>query len=643
MCGIVGAFGPPATSTAWLQAACEDLRNRGPDDQGIWTDPAAGIAFGHTRLAIQDLSAAGRQPMISACGRYHLVFNGEIYNHLELRERLSHRAWRGHADTETLLECIAEFGVARALRAAVGMFAIAVFDAAERRLFLARDRLGEKPLYYGYAGDTFVFASELKALRRAPRFDTSIDRAALELYLRHSYVPAPLSIYAATHKLPSGSWIELTSGQIAGRSLPEPQVYWSALEVALAGEREPLRVDEHEAVVMLEAVLGEAVRGQMLSDVPLGAFLSGGIDSSMVVALMQAQSMMPVRTFSIGFHDAGYNEADQARRVAEHLGTNHTELTLEARDALNLVPRMPVIYDEPFGDSSQLPTFLIAQLARRQVTVALSGDGGDELFGGYNRYFLGARTWPRLSRVPLRVRRMVGGVIHAISPGHWDRMAAMARPLTPARYQVQAAGYKLHKSADVVASRDARELYGRLVSHRWQQPVTLEPVAADLPAAATWPPLTALAHQMMLLDAITYLPDDILVKVDRAAMAVSLETRVPMLDHRVFQFAWRLPLHMKVRAGKGKWLLRRLLHRYVPAQLVERPKMGFGVPLDQWLRRELRAWGESLLDEARLRREAYLDARLVRNLWREHLSGRHNCQFQLWNVLMFEAWLESAR
>jgi asparagine synthase (glutamine-hydrolysing) len=643
MCGIVGAFGPPATPTAWLRAACEDLRHRGPDDQGVWADPGAGIALGHTRLAIQDLSAAGCQPMVSACGRYHLVFNGEIYNHLELRDRLSHRAWRGHADTETLVQCIAEFGVAGALRAAVGMFAFAVFDAAERRLILARDRLGEKPLYYGYAGDTLVFASELKALRRAPRFNTTIDRAALELYLRHSYVPAPLSIYAATHKLPCGSWIELTSGQIADGSLPEPQVYWSALEVALAGEREPLRVDEDEAVVRLEAVLGEAVRGQMLSDVPLGAFLSGGIDSSMVVALMQAQSMMPVRTFSIGFSEAGYNEADQARGVAEHLGTNHTELTLEARDALNLVPRMPLIYDEPFGDSSQLPTFLIAQLARRQVTVALSGDGGDELFGGYNRYFLAARIWSRLSRLPLRVRCMLGGAIHAVSPANWDRMAALAGPLIPARYRMQAAGYKLHKSADVMGSRNARELYARLVSHRWPQPVTLEPAVAEFPAAGTWPPLAELAQQMMLLDAVTYLPDDILVKVDRAAMAVSLETRVPMLDHRVFQFAWRLPLHMKVCAGTGKWLLRRLLHRYVPARLVERPKMGFGVPLHQWLRHELREWGENLLEEARLSREAYFDARLVRNLWREHLDGRRNWQFQLWNILMFEAWLEAAR
>jgi asparagine synthase (glutamine-hydrolysing) len=609
----------------------------------MWNDPNAGIALGHTRLAILDLTEAGRQPMTSPCGRYHLVFNGEIYNHLELRHRLSDRSWRGHSDTETLAAYIAEFGIEATLRAAVGMFAIAVFDVAQRRLILARDRLGEKPLYYGYAGRSLVFASELKALRRTPEFDSTLDLAALELYLRHSYVPTPLSIYASIHKLPCGSWIELTAEQIAARSLPEPRVYWSALEVALSGEREPLTLDEPEALAMLECRLSQAVRGQMLSDVPLGAFLSGGIDSSMVVALMQAQSAIPVRTFSIGFDDAAYNEATQARRVAQHLGTDHTELTLRAQDALNLVPRMAVVYDEPFADSSQLPTFLIAQLARRHVTVALSGDGGDELFGGYNRYFLGARTWPRLSRLPLRLRRMLGGAIHALSTGTWDRLAAMARPLTPLRYQVETAGYKLHKVADVVGSRDGRELYARLTSQRWQKPIAVAPAPEELSALPLWPPLSSLAHQMMLLDAITYLPDDILVKVDRAAMAVSLETRVPMLDHRVFELAWRLPLHMKVRAGRGKWLLRRLLHRYVPAQLVERPKMGFAVPLDRWLRKELRDWGEALLDEARLRREGYFDARRVRELWTEHVSGRHHRQFQLWNILMFEAWLEAAR
>jgi asparagine synthase (glutamine-hydrolysing) len=643
MCGIIGAFGPSALLRAWLDSACEDLRHRGPDDSGAWADPAAQVAFRHRRLAVLDLSEAGRQPMTSECGRYHLILNGEIYNHLELRQRLSQRSWRGHSDTETLLACIAELGIDRSLRAAVGMFAMAVFDSAERRLLLARDRLGEKPLYYGYAGDTLVFASELKALRRAPHFDPTIDRGALDLYLRHSYVPAPLSIYAGIQKLRSGSWIELTPERVAARSLPEPQVYWSAQEVALAGERDPLTVGEDAALDMLEGVLSEAVKGQMLSDVPLGAFLSGGIDSSTIVALMQAHSRSAVRTFSIGFDEPGYNEAEHARLVAQHLGTNHTELVVQARDALNLVPRMPVIYDEPFGDASQVPTFLIAQLARKQVTVALSGDGGDELFGGYNRHFLGARTWPQLSRVPLWARRMLEGAIRAFSPESWDRLAAIARPLTPARYQLQAAGYKLHKVADIVASRDGREFYGRLASHHWQGPVVLDRLPGDFRVAQPWPALSSLAHQMMLLDAITYLPDDILVKVDRAAMAVSLETRVPMLDHRVFEFAWRLPLHMKVRAGRGKWLLRRLLQRYVPSRLVKGAKMGFAVPLDQWLRRELLEWAEGLLDAARLRREGYLDACLVRDHWGQHLAGRRNWQAQLWNILMFEAWLEAVR
>lgn len=639
MCGIVGMLGRAGRSSDWLRSACEDLRHRGPDDAGIWADSQAGVALGHTRLAILDLSEAGRQPMVSACGRYHIVFNGEIYNHLELRRQLPPQAWRGHADTETLLACISRWGVERTLRATVGMFAFGLFDAVERRLVLARDRFGEKPLYYGYAGEAFVFASELAPLRAAPGFDGSIDRMALALYMQHGYVPAPRSIYASLNKLAAASWIEVRSATIAARSLPSVRSYWSAIDAAQSGARAPLEVDEPQALEMLEQKLSEAVRGQMLADVPLGAFLSGGVDSSAVVALMQAQSTAPVRTFSIGFDEAEYDESGQARLVAQHLGTAHTELIVRAADALALVPRMPSVYDEPFADSSQLPTFLVAQLARQHVTVALSGDGGDELFGGYNRYFLGAQAWPRLSRIPRPLRSALAGAIHACSPGSWDRLLRLARPMLPSKYQVRMAGDRLHKIADVIGCRNSEELYRRLVSQWWVEPLVLH---TDLSCSrAGWPEMSELANQMMLLDAVTYLPDDILVKVDRAAMAVSLETRVPMLDHRVFEFAWRLPMRFKMRNGAGKWLLRRLLHRFVPEHLVERPKMGFAAPIDSWLRGPLREWAENLLSTQRLGSEGYLDADLVSRKWREHLSGQRNWQYQLWNVLMFEAWLEA--
>jgi asparagine synthase (glutamine-hydrolysing) len=642
MCGIVGSFGPPGLEAEWMRNACDALRHRGPDSNGIWGDPAAGIVLGHTRLAIMDLSEAGQQPMVSASGRYHCVFNGEIYNHLELRRALGGHAWRGHSDTETVLECLANWGVEKTLQAMVGMFAIAVFDTAERRLILARDRLGEKPLYYGYAGKAFVFASELAPLRTAPGFDRRIDRKALAAYMQDSYVPAPHSIYASMRKLSAASWIVVTPDLIASRELPQPRAYWSAVNAAIAGQSEPLKIDDTEAVTMLERLLRDAVKGQMLSDVSLGAFLSGGIDSSTVTALMQAQSTTPVRTFSIGFDASEYDESEQARRVAEHLGTEHTGLMVRAEDALALVPRVPAIYSEPFADSSQLPTFLVAQLARSHVTVALSGDGGDELFGGYKRYSTGSRAWSSLSRIPRPVRRGLAGGMRALGPATWDRLAAAVRPITPPRYRLRMAGDKLLKGANALECRNEDELHRRLLSQWWAAPVVIdeEPSSPDpeSPGSAVFD----FTHRMMLRDAMTYLPDDILVKVDRAAMAVSLETRVPFLDHRVFEFAWRLPMHMKVRDGVSKWIVRQLLHRHVPRELVERPKMGFAVPLDNWLRGALREWAEPLIDYSRLQREGYLNPDVVRRGWHEHLSGRRNWQQQLWNVLMFQAWLEHA-
>ena len=629
MCGIVGAFAPQGLPVDWLQEACDSLRHRGPDGQGIWRDSEAGVALGHTRLAILDLSEAGRQPMASACGRYHVVFNGEIYNHLDLRDALPPRSWRGHSDTETVLACLSCWSVERTLKSLVGMFALAVFDTQERKLILARDRLGEKPLYYGYAGDAMIFASEPKTLRLAPGFDATLDRAALTLYMRNSYVPAPRSIYASLRKLPPATWMTISTATVRARFLPEPTPYWSVAEAAVNGERIPLQVGEVEAVTMLETLLARAVKGQMLADVPLGAFLSGGIDSSAIVALMQSQSATPVRTFAVGFDEREFDESHHARLIARHLGTDHTELTVRGNDVLALVPRMPDIYSEPFADSSQLPTVLLSQLIRRHVNVALSGDGGDELFGGYNRYSLGSRVWPYVSRVPRSVRRVLASGIRALSPAAWDAIGRTAL-----------LGDKLHKGAGALVSVDGRQLYDQLLSQGWEDPVVLD---ADLlpPRQMAYPELSNYTHQMMLFDALEYLPDDILVKVDRAAMAASLETRVPLLDHRVVEFAWSLPLGMKVRNGLTKWILREVLYRHVPHALVDRPKKGFAVPLAQWLRGELRPWAENLLDATRLKRQGYFDSEVITRGWQEHLSGRRNWQQQLWNVLMFQAWLEA--
>ena len=582
--------------------------------------------------------------MISADCRYHIVFNGEIYNHLHLRSSLTTLTWRSHSDTETLLACIVQWGIERTLHEITGMFALAVFDATTRKLILARDRLGEKPLYYGYAGSTFVFASELKPLSHAPRFDVALDRTALAAYMRHSYVPAPRSIYAATRKLRPGTWLEVTPTDVESHTLPQPRAYWSAVDVALAGGHDPIQAPEQQVIARFESVLATAIKGQMLSDVPLGAFLSGGIDSSTVVALMQAHSSRPVRTFSIGFEEPEFDESGRARAVARHLGTDHTELRVHANDALALVPRIPHIYDEPFADSSQLPTVLVAQLARRYVTVALSGDGGDELFGGYNRYAQAERAWSMLSRAPAVLRSLGANVIRAIPPRTWDALASMLRPVTPVRYITKQPGDRIHKAADLITCREFGELYERFMSHWWSEPLVIGSTAGNEQLARKAPPSFSTHTQwMMALDAITYLPDDILAKVDRAAMSVSLETRVPLLDHHVFELVWRIPMNMKVRGSETKWLLRQVLYRYVPETLVNGPKKGFAVPLAAWLRGPLRDWAGDLLSRPRLQRRGYLNASLVERRWHEHLRGTRNWHYQLWNVLMFEAWLDEHR
>ena len=658
MCGIAGLIdvrrrGDAEGLRAAAGAMADAIRHRGPDDSGTWCEAGHGIAFGHRRLSIIDLSPAGHQPMASQDERYVLSYNGEIYNYRDLRRELESRgvSFRGQSDTEVLLAACVAWGVTGALERCNGMFAFALWDRAERALYLARDRLGEKPLYFGWNQGAFLFASELKALAAWPGFAPEIDRDALALSLRHNYVPAPYSIYRGIYKLPPASLLCLTPEmQAADPGLAALSrhfaPYWSAREAAENGVRAPFTGSDAEAIEALDACLREAVASRMVADVPLGAFLSGGIDSSSVVALMQAQSNRPVKTFSIGFHEAGYNEAEHAKAVATHLGTDHTELYVTPQEARDVIPRLPQLYDEPFADSSQIPTFLVSQLARRDVTVSLSGDGGDELFGGYNRYFWAENIWGKVGWLPPLGRRALAGVIRAAPPRTWQRLFDGAGPVLPGALRQPRAGEKLHKLARMLGIHGQEALYTRLVSH-WTEPCEVVRDSVEPPTAlsdpARWAQLEDYTARMMYLDMVSYLPDDILTKVDRASMAVSLEARVPLLDHRVVEFAWHLPMHMKVRGGQGKWALRQVLERYVPRALIERPKMGFGVPIDDWLRGPLRDWAEALLDEGRLRREGFFEPAPIRQLWQDHLAGRLDWHYDLWDVLTFQAWHEAQR
>jgi asparagine synthase (glutamine-hydrolysing) len=625
-------------------ASC--IGHRGPDGTGLWLNPDCRIAFGHNRLAILDLSPAGDQPMHSPSGRFVIVYNGEVYNHEELRRRLLDEGfptnWRGHSDTETLLAAIEAWGLKATLERAVGMFALALWDRQTKQLSLARDRLGEKPLYYGWQGAgaerAFLFGSELKALAAHPSFSPKIDREALTLYMRHAYVPAPLSIYSGIRKLPAGAFLTLDP------SSQDPVVdrYWSGAEIARNGALAPRLGNPEDYVNRLEHLLTDAVGKQMLSDVPLGAFLSGGVDSSTIVSLMQAQSSRPVKTFSIGFHEEAYNEAEHAKSVARHLGTDHTEMYVTADQAMSVVPQLPQIYDEPFADSSQIPTLLVSRLAREHVTVSLSGDGGDELFAGYNRYKITDSYWRKLSRIPRPLRSVLGSGLGSVSPRTWDKVAAIVAPMIPASSRMTFPGDKIVKAAGVLPSRSADDLYGALVSI-WRDPGSVVIGAGDSADPLRTPDLTGLSdiERMMALDMLGYMPDDILVKVDRAAMSTSLETRVPFLDHRVVELAWSMPMDVKLRDGQTKWALRQVLYRHVPREMIDRPKAGFGVPIDSWLRGPLRAWAEALLDEGRLRREGYFRPEPIRRIWEAHQSGRANMQHQLWTVLMFQSWLDS--
>jgi asparagine synthase (glutamine-hydrolysing) len=643
MCGIAGFVNPSRhLSRLKLEELALNmgatLRHRGPDDQGVWADPETGVSLAHRRLAIQDLSVEGHQPMRSADGRYVLIFNGEIYNFQQLKpglERAGHK-FRGHSDTEVMLAAFCEYGVESALDKFIGMFAFALWDSRERCLYLARDRAGEKPLYYGWNRGVFLFGSELKAFRAYPQFQAEVNPEALALFMRHNYIPAPHSICRNIFKLPAGSILSLDARQLDARETPVPRQYWSLWSAAQSGLSQPFQGDATAAIDQLDSLLRESVAMQMVADVPFGAFLSGGIDSSTIVALMQAQSSRSIKTFSIGFADAEYDEAPFARGVANHLGTQHTELYVHPATMLETVPRLPQIYDEPFADTSHIPTILLSELTRKQVTVCLSGDGGDELFGGYSLYHKAEVLWKVMQRLSDATRHRFANVIaQAASTGLKIQNRLWRGPDFFKR--------SLRLSELLRVSSD-RELYQLLTAHcrnlnEWLHEAHLESGEED----GAWDSLPELFHRMMYQDFIRYLPDEVLVKVDRAAMSASLETRIPLLDRRIIEFAWSLPLHFKKRRAQGKWLLRQVLDRYVPRKLIDRPKQGFAAPVEDWIRKELRPWAEELLAENRLRQNGFFNAANVRGKWADHLSGKGDWGRPLWNILMFQGWLESQK
>ena len=637
MCGIAGFIDNKTEQPELvLKRMTDAIFHRGPDDEGYWFDKSIGVGLGHRRLSIIDLSPAGHQPMLSATGRYVIIYNGEIYNYLAIckeLEDLGSRRWLGHSDTEVVLAALEEWGIEKAVKRFVGMFSIALWDRQDRILYLIRDRIGEKPLYYGWSSGVFLFGSELKALRLHPAWRGEIDRDVLGLYFRNNYIPAPFSIYKKILKLYPGRYLKLSLKEMSPDVLPEPIPYWSLLEVAESGIRNPFTGTDEEAISELGNYLKQAIQGQMISDVPIGAFLSGGIDSSAITALMQSQSRNPIRTFTMGFHDIAYNEATYAGTIAKHLGTHHTEAYVTPDECMAVIPALPLLYDEPFADSSQIPTYLLCKLTRESVTVSLSGDGGDEVFLGYNRHVQLMRLHRIFEKIPDSLRVFISVILKSVPA------SLMELVLRQKKHGILAD--QIQKIADIITKKDPGEMY-QILTKFWDYPSKLVLGAAEKQSLLTdrslWPDFRNPLQAMMYIEQMTSLPDDMLVKVDRASMGHSLETRVPFLDHRLVEFSWRLPLSMKYRNGSSKWILRQILYKYVPSSLIERPKSGFSIPIDVWLRGPLRDWAESLLDKSRLRNEGYLDEKMVSTKWREHIEGKKKWQQHLWGVLMFQAW-----
>jgi asparagine synthase (glutamine-hydrolysing) len=649
MCGFAGFFGGKLATNreladTTLEAMAEEIITRGPDSSGLWCMANDAVGMSHRRLSILDLSPAGHQPMLSQSRRYTIAFNGEIYNHLELREKLGKdfgpMIWKGSSDTETLLACIDNWGVHKTLSNLVGMFAFSLWDNVSKILTLSRDRVGEKPLYYGWQGSgidkVFLFGSDLKSFKAYPNFNPVVDRNALCLFLRHNYVPAPHCIYEGFNKLEPGCYLSISKNQMT----PKIIRYWNAESLLLAGVNNPSNLNFTDLSSYVETKIVKAVNRQSLSDVPLGTFLSGGIDSSVITALLQSQSIKPVKTFTIGFEEASYNEAIYAKKIAKHLGTNHTELYVSSKDALDLIPDLPNIYGEPFADSSQIPTILLSILAKKDVTVVLSGDGGDELFCGYNRYNFADNLWHKLAFLPSSGKHALANLLMAVPSRVWD----MGETLSLAGKASSRLSEKVQKVAGVLSANSVHDLYNDLISD-FNNPSEWVIGGTDASNLALNEAYKELGTKrfMMLKDLLGYLPNDILTKVDRASMAVSLETRVPFLDHELVEATFNVPIDMHLYRGKSKSILRDILYKYVPQDLIERPKMGFGIPLDSWLRGPLKEWAESQLDERRLDYEGYFVTQNVRKMWMEHLNSSKNWSSQLWNILMFQSWLENQK
>lgn len=644
MCGFAGVLSKNKImlNPSHINRMTEAINHRGPDDYGFWSSHENGIALGHRRLSVLDLTKAGSQPMRLDNGRYVLVFNGEIYNHKHIRDKLKNYQWSGSSDTETLLVAFEQLGIKETIQHCVGMFSFAAWDQIEKVLIIGRDRMGEKPIYYGWQGlgenECFLFGSELKAIKCHPSFSSEINRNSLCLLMRYSYISSPHSIYEKIFKLKPGHLLKVSFH----KKEPIIEPYWSLINIAISNNISQSFESEKDKVDELEDLLKNVIKQQMVADVPIGAFLSGGIDSSVIVALMQCQSNKPVNTFTVGFDDKIYNEALQSKQIARYLGTEHTELYVSPQQALEVIPDLARVYCEPFADSSQIPTYLLSKLAKTKVTVSLSGDGGDELFGGYNRYVFTNQLWQKMLSMPVWGKYLVSRFIKLLSPNSWNNIADPIQTFLPKWLKLNNFGEKLHKGARVITIEEFNDFYLGLLSHWDPQEIVLngkEPKTLINSKNHAFE-IFDNVKKMMLMDSMTYLPDDILVKLDRASMATSLESRVPFLDHRLVEFGFKIPQSMKFRDQKGKWILREVLYRHVPKKLIERPKMGFAIPMNKWLRGPLKDWAENLLDEKRLKQEGYFNYKPIRKKWLEHLSGKHNWEHILWNVLMFQSWLD---